>query len=228
MSNGQQLYDLGLKHVGEKYSFGAMVPKNYPDYKGPWDCAEFASWLVYQVSERLYGCANNAGHPASADAYSGFWARDAEKVGKKISVQEAAVTPGAAVVRVGGIDLIGHVVISNGYGMTVEAHSTKLGVITSSLDRRRWDFGVLIPWIEYSIASPILPPIKKPGKIYRWTKPMMEGDKIKEIQRALGIEPDGFYGSKTFNAVRAFQKNSDLVADGEVGPTTAAKLGVLV
>jgi hypothetical protein len=228
MSTGQQLYDLGTKHVGEKYSFGAMVPKNYPDYKGPWDCAEFASWLVYQVSERLYGCANNNGHPASADAYSGFWARDAEKIGKKISVQDAAKTPGAAIVRVGGIDLIGHVVISNGYGMTVEAHSTKLGVIMSSLDHRRWDFGVLVPWIEYVVTAPILPTIKKPGKIYRWTKPMMQGDKIKEIQRALGIEPDGFYGSKTFNAVRAFQKNSDLVADGEVGPTTAAKLGVLV
>lgn len=228
MQTGQHLYDLGTQHVGEKYSFGAMVPKNYKDYHGPWDCAEFASWLVYQVSDRLYGCANNAGHPASADAYSGFWARDAEKIGKKITVQEAAKIPGAAVCRIAGVDIIGHVAISNGAGGTVEAHSTKFGVITSSLTHRRWDFGVLVPWIEYSVNESvvILPPMKKPAKVYRWTKPMMQGDKIKEIQRALGLEADGYYGSKTFNAVRMFQIKSNLVADGEVGSTTASKLGV--
>lgn len=226
MSTGQQLYDLGLKHVGEKYNFGAMVPKNYQDYTGLWDCAELASWLVYQVSERLYGCANNAGHPASADAYSGFWARDAEKIGKKISVADAAKTPGAAVVRVAGVDLIGHIVISDGKGGTVEAHSTKYGVITSTLTHRRWDFGVLVPWIDYVQTEEQLPPMKKPAKVYRWTKPMMQGEKIKEIQKALGLTPDGYYGSKTFNAVRMFQKNENLVADGEVGPQTAARLRV--
>lgn len=228
MNTGQDLYELGTKHVGEKYTFGAMVPKNYPDYKGPWDCAEFASWLVYQVSGRLYGCANNAGHPASADAYSGFWARDAEKIGKKISIADAAKTPGAALLRVAGVDIIGHVAISNGYGKTVEAHSTKFGVITAEISHRRWDFGVLVPWIEYFQIEQPLPPIKKPAKVYRWTKPMMQGDKIKEIQRALGIEADGFFGSKTFNAVRMFQKSESLVADGEVGPQTAARLGVIL
>jgi len=229
MGTGHQLYELGTKHVGEKYHFGAMVPKNEPDYTGPWDCAEFASWLVYQVSERLYGCANNNGDPAGADAYSGFWARDAEKLGQKISVAQAAELPGAALVRIASRDIIGHVAISDGRGGTVEAHSTKYGVIKSKVSGRRWDFGVLVPWISYSETGEKLPPIEKPAvKIYRWTKPMMQGEKIKEIQRALGLTPDGFYGSKTFNAVRAFQKNTNLVADGEVGPTTAAKLGVLL
>ena len=225
MGTGQELYDLGTKHVGEKYNFGALVPKNYPDYKGPWDCAEFASWLVFQVSGRLYGCANNFGQPASADAYSGFWARDAVKIGKKISVAEAATIPGAALLRVATGNIIGHVAISNGHGGTVEAHSTKYGVILNKISGRRWDFAVLVPWITYE-ANDVAPKLTKPPVIYRLTKPMMEGAKVKEIQKALGVTPDGFYGFKTFNAVQMFQRNANLVADGEVGPSTAAKLGV--
>lgn len=226
MATGKQLYDLAVPHVGEKYVLGCIVPKNYKDYAGPWDCAEFASWLVFQVTAKLYGCANDSGDPAGADAYSGFWARDAVTVGKKITVQEAAKIPGAVVIRVSGKDITGHAVISNGAGMTIEAHSTKSGVIVSSLNNRRWDFGVLVPWIDYTVLDVAHPPIKKPGKIYRWTIPMMFGDKIKEIQKALNITPDGYYGAKTFNAVRAFQRNSNLVADGETGPQTAAKLGI--
>lgn len=230
MSTGQQIYDLAIQHQGEKYVLGALVPKSDKDYTGPWDCAEFASWLVYQVASKLYGCANNAGDPNGADAYSGFWARDAVKLGKKISVQEAATIPGAVVVRIAGRDIIGHVVISNGAGRTIEAHSTKTGVIVSSLNNRRWDFGVLVPGINYSVLDTAHPQIVKPsGKIYRWTTPMMSGDKVKEIQRALAMPKiDGFFGPKTYNAVKAFQRNANLVADGEVGPQTAAKIGVMI
>jgi N-acetylmuramoyl-L-alanine amidase len=224
--NGQQIVDLARQHIGEKYSLGALVPKSDKTYDGPWDCAEFASWLIFQVSGRLYGCANNLGDPDSADAYSGFWARDAKKFGKSITVDEAAKTPGAMVLRLAGKGLIGHIVVSDGYGRTVEAHSTKTGVIVSSLNNRRWDMGVLVPWITYNVADPNHPKIIKPGKIYRLTSPMMFSENIKEIQKALGIKADGWYGPKTRNAVREFQRASSLVADGEVGFQTAAKLGL--
>jgi N-acetylmuramoyl-L-alanine amidase len=225
---GQQILDLAIKHIGEKYSFGTIVPKSDKTYTGAWDCAEFTSWLVYQVSGRLYGCANNNGDPDSADAYSGFWARDAEKLGKKISVDQAAKIPGAMVLRIAGKGMIGHIVVSDGYGRTVEAHSTKTGVIASSLNNRRWDYGILVPWIEYTVADPEHPPIKKPGKIYRFTSPMMHDEVIKKIQTALLIKADGWYGPQTMNAVRSFQKNSGLVADGEVGFQTAEKLGLII
>lgn len=228
MPTGHELLKLAGQHVGEKYALGAIVPKDYKEYSGPWDCAEFASWLVYQLTGKLYGCAYNQGDPHGADAYSGFWVRDASRLGKKITVQQAAQIPGAVIIRIAGPDLIGHVVISNGAGGTIEAHSTKAGVISSSLNNRRWDFGVLVPWIEYKLLNPEHPPIIKPGKVYRWTNPMMKADKIKEIQTALSITADGYYGPKTFNAVRVFQRNESLVADGEVGPNTAARLGISI
>lgn len=223
---GKQIVTLALQHVGEKYSFGAFVPKSDKNYKGPFDCAEFASWLVYQVTGKLYGCANNNGDPESADAYSGYWARDAEKLGKKITVEEAEKTPGAFILRLARKGIIGHIVVSDGYGRTVEAHSTKTGVITSSVTGRRWDFGVLVPWIDYTkndISWPTYPP---PKKIYRYTSPMMHGEDIKLIQKKLGLKADGWFGPMTFNAVREFQKNHDLVVDGEVGPQTLAAMQI--
>lgn len=226
MINGSRLLDLALPHIGEKYVLGVIVPKDDKDYSGPWDCAEFASWLVFQLSGRLYGCANNYGDPSSADAYSGFWARDAEKYGTKISVEEAAGTRGAALVRIAGKNLIGHVAISNGTGKTIEAHSSKTGVIIGNISNRRWDFGVLIPWINYEKISD--PEIKPAGKIYRYKNPPEYDDKVKEIQKALGLKPDGFFGAKTFAAVREFQRLSGLLADGEVGFLTAAKLGITI
>lgn len=228
MATGKQLYDLATPHVGEKYVFGVVVPKDDKGWDGPWDCAELASWLVYQLTSLLYGCSNNTGHPSSADAYSGFWARDATYMGEKITVEEAAKIPGAALVRIAGKNIIGHVVISNGAGGTIEAHSTKSGVITSTISNRRWDYGILVPWIEYPVSTKPQPPLVNPGKIYRWTSPLMKGEKVKEIQRALGtLKVDGVFGPKTFNAVRLFQRNTaGLVADGEVGPLTASKLGI--
>jgi murein L,D-transpeptidase YcbB/YkuD len=228
---GRELLKLAIPHQGEKYVLGTIVPKNMVDYDGPWDCAEFASWLVYQLTVRLYGCANNSGDPDGADAYSGFWGRDVNKLGQKISVDQAAKIPGAVVLRLAGNGLIGHVVISDGAGGTIEAHSTKTGVIASTMHGRRWDCGVLVPWITYEPLDTQHPPLKKPGMIYRYMAPMMQGDKVKEIQRALGFvgkNVDGFYGPKTYNAVKDFQRNQSLVADGEVGQQTATKLGIMI
>ncbi len=225
------MYDLGITRLKEKYVLGALVPKNAANWHGPWDCAEFVSWLVYQVSGRLYGCVKNEGNPASADAYTGYWRRDAMQLGRLISVAEAAATPGAAVLRYAANGVIGHIAVSDGEGGTVEAHSSKTGVTRSVIGGRRWDTGVLVPWIDYAPLQPVK--VAKPaGKIYRFTQPLMKGPKVKAIQEALakaGFDPgaaDGKYGSHTFAAVRLFQAAKKLVADGEVGPATAAVLGV--
>lgn len=229
MATGKEMVKTALKHLGERYVLGAIAPKNDPDWDGPWDCAEFVSWCVYQIAGILYGCEDNRGNPAQADAFTGFWGRDARALGKQISVAQAARIPGAAVLRLG--PKMGHIVISDGRGGTVEAHSSRTGVICHTLDDRRWDLGILVPGIRYEENGGEVNPTP-PAVIYRLADPMMRGEKIREIQQKLksqGFDPgsaDGIFGPRTFTAVLNFQKFQGLVPDGEVGRQTAKALGV--
>jgi hypothetical protein len=231
IATGESLLQLARQHVGEKYVFGVLVPKDNPNWKGPWDCAEFVSWAVFQSANTLYGCDNDQGPPATADAFTGYWKRDSKSPGQIVSIDQAARTPGAAVLRYPQPGAIGHVVVSDGLGGTVEAHSSADGVIESTLANRRWDTGVLIPAITYTQGGPV--PVTPPSTIiYRLTSPLMTGATVQQIQQALaaaGIDPgpiDGKFGPQTSAAVVAFQLAHSLAADGEVGPITAAVLGV--
>src|SRR2546427_8486431 len=69
---GERILRLGRRHIGESYVLGSLAPKNNPRWTGPWDCAEFASWLVFQAGQVLYGCDSDSSDPASADAYTGY------------------------------------------------------------------------------------------------------------------------------------------------------------
>lgn len=50
------------------------------------------------------------------------------------------------------------------------------------------------------------------------------GEVVKQIQKALNLYPDGIFGVLTEEAVKEFQANNKLTADGIVGPATLAKL----
>lgn len=229
---GDEILRLGRKHVGETYRLGILAPKNNPQWKGPWDCAEFASWLVFQSAQILYGCSKNSGDPASADAYTGFWSRDVSSLGRAVSVDDAARTPGACVLRIPQPGAMGHIVISDGRGGTVEAHSTARGVITSTLSGRRWDTGVLVPGFAYKTGTVPIDVTPPSTAILLLTDPHMKGSAVLAVQRALkaaGFSPgplDGDFGPMTHAAVVAFQASHGLVADGEVGPITAKALGI--
>ena len=235
MATGKDVTKLANKHVGEQYILGAFAPKDNANWKGPWDCAELVSWAVFQASGILYGCANDDGNPATADAFTGYWVRDANRFGKIISVAEATGTPGAAISRLAvPKGLGGHIVISDGRGGTVEAHSHVDGVIRGSLANRRWDMGILVPGISYgepdaTVPEPAAP---DPATIFRQTTDLTPDPIVKRIQAALsaaGFDPgkaDGLFGSHTEAAVIAFQNADGLTPDGEVGPKTAAALGI--
>lgn len=229
---GEEILELARQHLGQQYVLGALAPKNDPGWAGPWDCAEFASWAVYQVSGILYGCDRETGNPATADAYTGYWEKDARKRGEKVSVEEAGGTPGAAVLRVPREGARGHIVISDGRGGTVEAHSPQRGVIAHKLSGRVWDMGILVPGIRYTTSEAPVALAPPATVIYRLKKPAMTGATVREIQRALreaGFDPkgvDGKFGRDTHNAVVAFQVSRGLIADGQVGAQTAGALGV--
>ncbi|MED3435154.1 N-acetylmuramoyl-L-alanine amidase [Bacillus velezensis] len=79
-----------------------------------------------------------------------------------------------------------------------------------------------------------------PSGIFKVTSPLTKGTAVKQIQTALaalyyypdkgaknnGI--DGYYGSKTANAVKRFQSMYGLTADGIYGPKTKAKIEALL
>jgi hypothetical protein len=228
---GEQLVDLAATRVGDQYILGSSVPKNNPSWHGPWDCAEFVSWVVFQITGKLYGCNNDNGNPAKVDAYTGYFGSDAKNIGKTIAVSDAVGIPGAIILRYPAPG--GHVVVSDGKGGTVEAHSHNDGVIKSVVSGRRWDIGILIPWVTYLQNAPVS--ASPPSTIiYRLTDPFMRGDKVAEIQRKLtaaGFDTfgiDSIYGHNTAQAVLDYQNKNGLLPDGEVGPKTAASLGITV
>ncbi len=231
MATGAGLLRRAREHIGERYVFGARPPKDDPQWKGPWDCAEFVSWLVYQEAGILYGCVNDNVEPSEADAYTGGWRTDVERRGIRVSVEKAAATVGGIVLRYPRDGATGHIALCDGKGGTVEAHSTKRGLIQNTVQGRRWDTGVFVPGITYDTVSD-MPSVRPPEVIYFRNAPNMDRAIIIEIQKALaskGFSPgeiDGDFGPQTEAAVLDFQLSEGLLADGEVGPDTAAELGI--
>lgn len=234
MPGGRDLLKLAEAHLGERY-VNQNVPKNDPDWKGPWDCAEFASWLVFQVSGQLYGCgSDDVAKAATTEAYTGFWERDAKRKGQMIPVEQAAGTKGAFLLRYPPAPgVMGHIAVSDGQGGTVEAMGKRNGVARGKVSGRRWDTGVLVPGIDYG-AQADLPQltVTAPAKIYAVGQPNMSEGVVSAIQRALrllGFDPgaaSGTFDAATAQAVAAFQKSRDLIEDGEVGPATSKALGI--
>ncbi|MDQ1639560.1 MAG: hypothetical protein QOF62_2899 [Pyrinomonadaceae bacterium] len=230
MATGEEMVTLALKHVGEQYE-NVLVPKNNANWHGPWDCAEFMSWLVFQGAGILYGCLDDNAKPAEADAYTGAWRRDSANRGKRIEVNKAAAIVGAFVLRFPpGPGKMGHIAICDGDGGTVEAKSHKEDVVKDVVHDRRWDTGILIPGVAYDESVTPLS-VRPPTKVVHMGA-VNDPNLVREIQRALvaaRIDPgpvDGKYGPKTTAAVAAFQRVNGLVMDGEVGPQTAKVLGI--
>ncbi len=73
---------------------------------------------------------------------------------------------------------------------------------------------------------------EKKSRLLKLKKPMMRGDDVIDLQKALlehGYSPgkiDGIFGKRTQKAVRAFQRDAGLKVDGIAGPDTFAKLGL--
>jgi peptidoglycan hydrolase-like protein with peptidoglycan-binding domain len=58
----------------------------------------------------------------------------------------------------------------------------------------------------------------------RWLARGSTGEAVKQVQQALGVPVDGFFGPQTEEAVKKFQTSHDMKVDGVVGPLTLAKL----
>lgn len=230
---GEAIVDLAAHHIGQVYKLGELVPKNDANWRGPWDCSEFCSWLVYQLTGQLYGCAPNSRNPATANAYTGYWRDDAKAKGQIVSVDQARRTPGAFILRVP--TTIGHIVVSDGKGGTIEAMGAAYGVRRGPVSGRVWDFGILVPGIAYDGVPAQPGQLEDPSPsettlILRRNDAMQADPRVEALQRALaaaGFNPgpfDGQFGPLTETAVFEFQTAKKLTTDGEVGPETGRAL----
>lgn len=222
---GAAILALAARHLGEPYVLGARARLTAADWRGPWDCAEFASWCVYQETGSIVYGAEPADDPARADAYTGLWADHSRRDRARITVEAAARTPGALLLRIPRAALIGHIAFSDGAGGTVEAHSAATGVCRRRVAGRAWDCGVLVPGVAYeAMAAP------GPADASAVLRLGRQGPAVVEVQQLLAarrIDPgpvDGDYGPRTEAAVKRFQAARGLVADGVVGPATWAAL----
>lgn len=233
MHSGRTVLPIAEAHEGESYVLGARVPMDNAAFHGPWDCAEFVSWCVYQAYGVLFGV--RPSNPQTADAYTGYWTDDALASHATVAVNQALNTPGAILLRrprsQGSGHAIGHIAISRGDGTTVEARGARYGVVIArDAASRPWDYGVLVPGVEYT-AGAGQPYVPQSGQLMV-TSPLTRGAAVVAVQRALqqrGYAPgavDGVFGSKTEAAVYNFQATEGVATDGVVGPETAGLLGL--
>lgn len=233
---GQDLLLSAEKYIGNPYVLGVVVPKNDHNYNGAFDCAELISKAIFEVTGVLYGCStSDVAHAKTADAYTGFLDRDAELIGTKISVEDAARIKGAILLRVATGSAIGHTAFSSGNGKTVEARGRKYGVVEYKVSGRDWDYGILLPFVDYS-RSPEVEVQKPLGKLIKLVTPFLIDLAVGIIQAALkrkGIylgKVDNQYGPITQAAVVSFQKSSGLTPDGQLisGGDTAQALNIII
>jgi len=79
-----------------------------------------------------------------------------------------------------------------------------------------------------SAPKPVLiPSVESAGKGRPTLRRNAFGPLVREVQVRCGIEQDGVFGALTEAAVRALQRNHDLVPDGIVGPKTWAVLDAM-
>jgi len=230
--NGEEIIEIARPHVGESYILGARAQLTNANYKGPWDCAEFATWCTYQAYGIVFGAVNK--DPRKADPYSGQWYLDGKNEDALIGAQDALQIPGAIVGRrpnTMGLK-IGHVAICLGGGQTIEARSKRYGVVALDSMDRPWNYGVLLPGVEYRRSESVGVPPSADERIQRVESPFIRGPEVRCVQEALrarGIDPgdvDGIYGEDTETAVHNFQAREGLTVDGEVGEETAQELGL--
>jgi N-acetylmuramoyl-L-alanine amidase len=224
MPTGNEILELATTHIGERYILGARVPFGNPNYKGPWDCAEFVSWCIFQISGLKVGTRKD-------DAYTGYWKTDASLLCNKISIDEAKRTPGAILLRYPITARTGHIVFSDGLSKTVEAKGEKFGVVSDAIDDRDWDTALLVKGIIYT-QNAIQPNYQAPTVAFKLRSPIMQDSIVRQAKlklKSLGIDPgtiDDAYDSNMEIAVYNYQLIEGLVTDGIMGNQTLSSLGL--
>ena len=182
------------------------------------------------IGHRVWDCAGlcrDAAKQHGISIHSGsnlIWDCDLSAKG---TLTKGMKLPVGALVFCGTADNKSHVGTYTGDGLVTEASSPRVGVIQSTLDCGKWKFWGLEKGVTYEF-TPGPAPEPDPGTTHKTIKKGSTGPDVVECQQdliLLGYDvgrtgADGIYGQKTEDAVKAFQKDHGLKADGICGPKT--------
>lgn len=191
------------------------------------DCSGLFSWAFGQLGGTMY-------HGSNTMFLKWCTAKGALKNGKRIDGKE--LLPGTAVFTYNPDNKKrGHVGLYIGGGWVIEAQGTLAGVVRSKITLSKWVEWGELKGVDYGYAAQSEPAAADSNVGYPvnsiWHPTIRQGSKgdiVKECQRMLnklgynlgicGI--DGDFGTSTLKAVKAFQQDHQLIADGVVGPMT--------
>lgn len=111
----------------------------------------------------------------------------------------------------------------------VESQNHDVGVVKTKIAERKWKYAARPNW--YSDSPEPEPTKYVLTRELRYTNPMMRGEDVEKVQERLNElnyscgEADGIFGKKTEIAVKNYQADTGLKADGIVGKKTAKLLG---
>jgi len=96
---------------------------------------------------------------------------------------------------------------------------------------RKWDLSLPLTVRGLRIDEESLTKGSSGGRLLRLQQPFMQGEDVRQLQEALikadyQVDRDGIFGPATDKAVRQFQQDKNLTADGVVGKQTFTALGL--
>lgn len=187
-----------------------------------WDCSGLFRWAYRQLGT---DCAHGS------NSIFKRYCKETGRLrnGKKYTTGEE-LKPGTAVFT--GVEGDhGHIGLYIGGGEVIEAKGTQYGVVKSKITDSKWTFWGELTAVDYGSegGGGTVPEEPKKKTLRRGDK----GEEVKELQKeliSLGYPlpkygADGDFGKETETAVKAFQTDNGLKADGVVGEKTYAALG---
>lgn len=213
--------------TGTKYGrwYASMSGNDYYGQSGVPFCAMFVSWCMNQAG------ASAAGIPG---AYCPWIVSAARKEGRAVSKSEGQYGD-IILFDWGGdgvADHVGFVISNNGSSFRTVEGNTNNGQVAYRTRAYSTVICVSRPYYDGESSSCTPAPSVDTSNGARLLRKGSHGDDVRRAQQALidkGYScgrwgADGDFGSGTYNAVVAFQRNNGLEVDGIIGPNTSALL----